>query len=91
MKYHQLHNILIPNQHGFLKKQSTETQLILAIDDLAKNMDSRKQTDMIILDFSKAFDNVARQKILNKINHYGIEEPLHTWVDIGSRIQHRLW
>ena len=36
------------------KKRSCETQLIMLIDELAKNMQIGKQTDLILLDFSKA-------------------------------------
>ena len=53
-------NILYELQHGFLKKRSCETQLIMPIDELAKRMQSRKQTGHI-LDFSKAFDKVAHK------------------------------
>ena len=31
-----------------------------------------KQTGLIFLDFSKAFDKVAHDKILLKLHHYGI-------------------
>ena len=48
-------------QHGFREKRSCETQLILLIDELAKKMQMGKQTDLILLDFSKAFDKVAMQ------------------------------
>ena len=31
-----------------------------------------KQTGLILLDFSRAFDKVAHEKILLKLHHYGI-------------------
>ena len=43
------------------KKRSCETQLLLATDDLSKNINSGKQVDMAILDFSKAFDKVSHR------------------------------
>ena len=43
-------------QHGFREKRSCETQLVMLIEDLARN--ASKQTDLILLDFSKAFDKV---------------------------------
>ena len=52
-------NILYDLQHGFREKRSCETQLIMLIDELAKNMQTGFQTDLILLDFSKAFDKVA--------------------------------
>ena len=39
-------NILFVMQHGFRKKRSCETQHIMLVDELAKNMQSGKQTDL---------------------------------------------
>ena len=54
----QRHNILCEEQHDFRSGRSCETQLLNTIDDLAKNLDHRNQTD-VILDFSKAFNKVT--------------------------------
>ena len=35
-------------------------------------MQISKQTGLILLDFSKAFDKVAHEKILLRLHHYGI-------------------
>jgi hypothetical protein len=59
----------------------TETVLILTIQDLAKNIDNRGQADLILLDFSKAFDKVPYKRLLYKINYYGIR---HTKVALTS-------
>ena len=50
--------LLYDLQHGFREKRSCETQLIMLIEDLARNASVGKQTDIILLDFSKAFDKV---------------------------------
>ena len=52
------HNILYDLQHGFRAKRSCETQLVMLVEDLARGCTDGKQTDLILLDFSKAFDNV---------------------------------
>ena len=55
------------------EKLSCETQLIEAINDWALSINRKCQTDMLFLDFSKAFNNkVAHRKLLHKIDHYGI-------------------
>ena len=51
-------------QHGFREKRSCETQLIMLIDELAKNMQMGKQTDLILLDFSTRGDQKVRGKVL---------------------------
>ena len=45
-----------------------------------KNFDSKIQTDIIILDFSKAFDTVPHRKLLHKLSHYGIDGNLLKWL-----------
>ena len=55
-KHLDRHGILNDSQHGFRRARSCEAQLIAFIDDLAKEMQGRGQTDVIVMDFSKAFD-----------------------------------
>ena len=45
----QRHNILCEEQHGFRIGRSCKIRLLNTINDLAKNLDDRKQTDVIIL------------------------------------------
>ena len=67
-------------QHGFREKRSCETQLIMLVGELAKNMPMGKQTDLILLDFSKAFDKVAHEKLLLKLHQYGIRGNTLNWI-----------
>ena len=73
-------NILFANQHGFWKTHSCKTQLILAVEDLAMNLDHGGQMDMIILDFSKAFDKVPHQHLISKLQFYGIKGSTLAWI-----------
>ena len=43
-------------------------------------MQSGKQTDLILLDFSKTFDKVAREKLLLKLHFYGIRGNILNWI-----------
>ena len=43
------------------------------IQDLTSTMDSKMQTDIIVLDFAKAFDKVSHPRLLHKLRHYGIK------------------
>ena len=72
MKHLARFNILSDAQYTFRKARSTESQLILTTHDLTKNLDDRITTDLAILDFSKAFDVVPHQRLLIKLDHYGI-------------------
>lgn len=80
MKHLDLHNILSDAQHGFRKKRSCESQLILTIQDLAAALDDGEQIDAILLDFSKAFDKVPHRRLLYKLDHYGIRGNTLQWI-----------
>ena len=80
MNHLDKHNILTNRQHGFRKKHSCESQLILTIHDLVSSLDTRTPVDMIIMDFSKAFDTVPHKRLLLKLHHYGITGNIHTWI-----------
>ena len=73
MDHAQLNNILIDNQHGFRSGFSCQTQLISLIDDISHAMDNQYQTDLILLDFSKAFDTVPHKRLLTKLQHNKID------------------
>lgn len=80
MTHFENHNILHPNQHGFRKKLSCETQLIELTNDLAKSLDNRTQTDLLIMDFSKAFDKVPHKRLISKLSWLGITGPTLSWI-----------
>ena len=67
-------------QHGFLEKWSCETQLIMLVEDLARNADFAKHTDLILLGFSKVFDKVNRSKLIWKLHNYGIGSNVLGWI-----------
>ena len=79
-KHLAANNMLIDQQHGFRQRFSCETQLISAVNDWAKCMNSRSQTDVILLDLSKAFDSVPHQRLLLKLDYYGICGKTAAWI-----------
>lgn len=74
------YNILTSLNHGFRSGYSCETQLIVTLNDLLQSYDQNKQTDVVILDFSKAFDTVPHDKLMYKLEKYGIKGDLHKWL-----------
>jgi hypothetical protein len=58
----------------------SKAQVVLTIQDLAKGVDNRGQRDIILLDFSKAFDKIPHQRLLHKIHHYGITGTTYAWL-----------
>ena len=61
MEHLQNHSVLSDFQHGFRPGYSCQTQLIDFIENIQHAMDQQKQVDLILLDFSKAFDTVPHQ------------------------------
>ena len=72
--------IVSPLQHGFYNSHSCESQLILTMHDIIQNIDSKQQTDLLILDFSKAFETVPHKKLLFKLSKYGITGNINKWI-----------
>ena len=80
MTHLENHNILSHFQHGFRSQHSCESQLIITVEDLARNLDYGLQTDTLILDFQKAFDTVPHQRLIQKLDHYGIRGNILEWI-----------
>ena len=80
MKHLDSHNILTDSQHGFRSRRSCETQLVSLVHELATSLDSGVQTDLAILDFSKAFDKVPHRRLLRKLDHYGVRGNTFLWI-----------
>ena len=79
MEHLQINNVLIESQHGFRAGHSCLTQLISLVEDLLHVMDNQYQIDIILLDFTKAFDKVPHRCLLTKLLHYGIGGHTHKW------------
>ena len=80
MKHAQEHNILYALQHGFRSMLSCETQLTEFYHDLVSNCHGGHQTDVLVMDFSKAFDKVGHERLLEKITRYGITGHTQRWI-----------
>ena len=55
-------------------------QLLITTEEFIQNFESKTQTDVVVLDFSKAFDVVPDQRLLHKLDHYGIRGTTLNWI-----------
>ena len=67
MEHASQNNILYSLQHGFRERRSCEMQFIEFVHDVVSSMQDSLQTDVCVLDFSKAFDKVGHQRLLHKL------------------------
>ena len=62
-----------------------------AKDNLAKinYLNVNKQTDVLLLDFAKAFDKVPHERLCKKLSHYGVGGP--RWIGNFLKIDFKLY
>ena len=66
-----------PRQHGFLKNKSCNTNLLSFTNSVSLSLHDKLGVDVIYYDFSKAFDTVSHDIILNKLKtQYNIDGAL---------------
>lgn len=87
MAHFEQHRVLTDRQNGFRRGHSCESQLLVTMDGLVQAYGKNQQVDVAVLDLSKAFDTVPHEKLLHKLNHYGIKGQTHCW--IRAFLRHR--
>ena len=68
-----------PHQNGNRKLHSTESTLIKVTDDILEAMDGKLITIMVLIDFSKAFDSIDHDVLLNKLWNIGMTPSALEW------------
>ena len=78
--YMEANNKFNDNQHGFRSGRSCLSELLAHYDDIINMLESGVPVDTIYLDFSKAFDKVDHQRLLQKLSQTGIGGKLGRWI-----------
>ena len=68
--------LLYYTQHGFLPGRSTQTALLEYLEFVTYSLDQKRCVDSVYLDFKKAFDSVPHQRLLRKLQRFGIHGDL---------------
>ena len=87
--YNHIFHLIADEQHGFIRNRSCVTQLLSVFHAIGKSLDRNIQTDILYLDFAKAFDSVDHDILLAKLKSYGVSGNLLNWfIDyLHDRIQ----
>ena len=74
-------NIIPEYQHGFTVGKSLISNLLGCLSDWTLNMDHSCATNVIYLDFARAFDEVSIKRLLLKFECFGVRWKLSQWID----------
>ena len=78
--YLEANGLIRASQHGFRKGRSCLTNLLRFLDEVTDGLDGGGSVDVIFLDFAKAFDKVPHERLLRKMEAYGIGGEVLAWV-----------
>ena len=67
-------------QHGFLRRRSTVTQLLLSLNLVTEALDRSEYCDIFYLDIVKAFNSVSHTKLFLIFESFGIRGKLFAWL-----------
>ena len=73
-------NIITSNQHGFIPQRFTCTQMLDCRYDWCKAPDKGNKVDVVLINFSKAFNVVPHSLLLNKLISLGVCSQTVKWL-----------
>ncbi|KAF7246285.1 DNA-dependent protein kinase catalytic subunit [Varanus komodoensis] len=71
---------LTATQHGFRKNRSCQTNLVEFYDKVSRWLYGGDAVDVVYLDFSKAFDKVPHDILVEKLRSFGIHQSTVQWI-----------
>ena len=91
-EYLESNAILSDHQFGFRPGRSVVEQLLLVYNDVSSNTDAGQTVDLVLFDYSKAFDVVCHNVLLEKLQLIGIDNRLLEWISsfLSDKVQFRL-
>jgi hypothetical protein len=79
-KHLQKFCLINDSQHGFTSGRSCLTNLLDFYNHITSLSDQGNSVDIIYLDFAKAFDKVPHNRLIAKLEAYGIKDTVCNWI-----------
>ena len=80
MTFFEDNKILCNQQHGFRKGRSCESQLLEFVEEVSVGLEEGITTDVVVMDFAKAFDRVNHSLLTHKLAQYGVQGLVNNWI-----------
>ena len=80
LEFLETNDLLDPRQACYRRGLSTKTALTAVIEDIRHAIEETKVTILILFDFSKAFDSISHQHLLQKLRTFNLFNPTITWI-----------
>ena len=86
-KFINKHNLLTDSQYGFRPNRSTSLAVIELIEKITNSLDQKNYAAGVCIDLKKAFDTINHDRLINKLERYGIRGVVLNW--LRSYLQNR--
>ena len=80
LDYLRTSNLLNKHQHGSLARKSTITNLLESANDWTLYVENNNDLVVAYIDFTRVFDSVSHEKLVHKLEAYGISGELLMWI-----------
>ena len=80
MEYIEINDLISNRQHGFRSGRSCLTQLLSHHNNILENLVTGWDTDVIYLDYTRAFDRVDHDLLLKKTEQYKFTRRCNKWL-----------
>jgi len=80
LQYCKRYGLISDQQHVFLSKRSTVTNLLSGHNDWTNAISKRHTVAVAYIDFQKAFDSVCHKKLFTRLSSLGITGNLLSWI-----------